>query len=246
MLGYDFHAVQLSSVTRSISAWVSETRATSIGRHVHLVNAYTLALSEKDSVLANSLAPPAINLMDGTPLAWLARIRRVRGNTGSATPGPAVFRRVLDESQDLPLRHFFLGGSQDTLDDLVREIHEKWPRLKVVGALSPPFRSFTSEDHNRIVAHVNAVKPDVVWVGLGTPKQDIYAARLASELPVVTVAVGAAFDFLAGSKPEAPSWIRGSGFEWLFRLLTEPRRLAFRYIVGNASFIRLALKDLRR
>jgi len=120
--------------------------------------------------------------------------------------------------------------------------------MRVAGTLSPPFRALSAAEDEAIIAEINAAEPDYVWVGLGAPKQDLWVAAHRSRLHApVLLAVGAAFDFHAGKRRRAPRWIQRSGTEWLFRLATEPRRLAGRYTRTNATFIRLVLEErLRR
>jgi N-acetylglucosaminyldiphosphoundecaprenol N-acetyl-beta-D-mannosaminyltransferase len=126
-------------------------------------------------------------------------------------------------------------------------IDKRFPGALIVGMISPPFHPLTDAERADQDSAINASDADVVWVGLGTPKQDFEAQRVCDECGVTTVAVGAAFDFVAGTKPEAPNWMRRLSLEWVFRLLTEPRRLWKRYLFGNTRFITIVLKEsLRR
>jgi N-acetylglucosaminyldiphosphoundecaprenol N-acetyl-beta-D-mannosaminyltransferase len=123
------------------------------------------------------------------------------------------------------------------MDALQRELRRRFPRARIVRACSPPFRPLSVRERHDQERDVLATHADIVWVGLGTPKQDVHAAELATRLPVVCAAVGAAFDFVAGHKRRAPRWMGSSGLEWLFRLVCEPRRLWRRYLFGNARFL---------
>jgi N-acetylglucosaminyldiphosphoundecaprenol N-acetyl-beta-D-mannosaminyltransferase len=209
------------------------------------VNAYTVALAHEDANYARILDDGAINLVDGSPLAWVAK-RHDPAVAEGPVRGPSLFRTVLDEGRETGLQHYFLGGSEETLDALKRSCTELYPGVQIAGCYSPPFRDLTAAEKAHMVRDVAASGADVVWIGLGTPKQDYVAAELAAALPVVTVAVGAAFDFTAGTKAEAPAWLRGSGMEWVFRLATEPRRLWRRYLFGNLRFTGLALRHFLR
>ena len=122
---------------------------------------------------------------------------------------------------------------------------ESYPGLEVVGTHSPPFRQLTPEEDAAEVALINAARPDYVWIGLGAPKQDLWAARQRAVLDApVLLAVGAAFDFHSGGLRRAPAWMQRTGLEWLFRLLAEPRRLIRRYAVTNTRFVYLVGKGM--
>jgi N-acetylglucosaminyldiphosphoundecaprenol N-acetyl-beta-D-mannosaminyltransferase len=151
--------------------------------------------------------------------------------------GPDLFLDVFARGQDVGLRHYLLGSTPEVLDALQRELRRRFPLARIAGACSPPFRPLSPGELHDQQQDILASGADIVWVGLGTPKQDVHAAELASSLPVVCAAVGAAFDFVAGHKPQAPGWMRRGGLEWTFRLGCEPRRLWRRYLFGNARFV---------
>ena len=215
---------------------------------VHFANAYTIALADADPAYAALFdASDALNLTDGMPVAWIGR--RAYRRTSDQWPrvyGPDVMEAVL--ARDTGLRHYLLGGDEQTLDALQQVIARRFPTAVVVGGESPPFRELTAAERRAQDRRIRASGAQIAWVGLGTPKQDWEVARLAEELPVVAMAVGAAFDFLAGTKPQAPVWMRRTGTEWFYRLASEPRRLTKRYLWGNPRFIRAAVRNpgLRR
>lgn len=136
------------------------------------------------------------------------------------------------------LKHFLLGSTEDVLGLLESQLRKRFPDAIIVGLESPPFRPLSSGEQAAQDARIVQSNADIVWIGLGTPKQDFEAQRVATCLGVTTIAVGAAFDFTAGTVREAPAWISNAGFEWMFRLLREPRRLWRRYLIGNFGFIR--------
>lgn len=216
------------------------------GLAVHFCNAYNVALARHDRSYANLLANGDVVFSDGVPITWVGR--RAHPEMAEAWErvyGPDVMRGVLARSTCDGPRHYLLGGSPETLDVLESRIRDEYPEAQVVGAESPPFRSPSYDElvaRDRRVAESGA---SIVWVGLGTPKQDAEVQRLASSLPVLAMAVGAAFDFLAGTKPQAPAWMQRSGTEWAFRLASEPRRLGRRYVWGNSVFLAEALRTLR-
>lgn len=213
------------------------------GRSVHLVNAYSVSLADQAPDYARTLNSGWLALADGRPLQWLSRLRR------DPTPlrqvrGADLMRAVAREGLGIDARHFLLGSTGQTLallDDALRAAN---PGISIAGTESRPFRPLGDRERDEEIERIRASRPDIVWVCLGTPAQDIEAAVLAREIDAVVVAVGAAFDFLAGSRPEAPHWVTRLGFEWLFRLASEPRRLHRRYLIGNARFLRIMAAEI--
>jgi len=212
-----------------------------------LVNSYTFALSDTDNAYMSLLAQSGVNLPDGRPLVVaLNRLRLDRsGQPFEQVRGPSFFVRCLDEGRAQGVRHFFLGGSPELLETLKDCVDRRFPGVHIVGMISPPFRQLTDAERTEQDVEISASGAHVVWVGLGTPKQDFEAQRIYEECGVTTAAVGAAFDFVAGTKPEAPNWLRQLGLEWVFRLLSEPRRLWRRYLFGNTRFLMLVLREAR-
>jgi N-acetylglucosaminyldiphosphoundecaprenol N-acetyl-beta-D-mannosaminyltransferase len=211
-----------------------------VGRHVHLANAYTVAIADRSVTYRDVLAAPALNLPDGKPIVWVSRLRGQAPRLVQVR-GPQLFLDVFDQGRSTAIRHYLLGSTPQVLKLLEQELTTRFPGVAIVGLESPPFRPLSEAelaDQDRRIRDSGA---QIVWVGLGTPKQDIEARRLAGELPVVAVAIGAAFEFTAGSMEEAPVWMRKAGLEWLHRLIREPRRLWKRYLFGNARFVKAAL-----
>jgi len=177
---------------------------------------------------------------DGMPIVWMgpASVERVYG--------PDLLLAVCDRGRAAGLRHFFYGGKPGVAAELAARLSGRYPGLEVAGSRSPPFRDLTSGELDALRTEVAAARADIVWVGLGTPKQERFMAGPGLTLAAgLLVGVGAAFDFHSGRVPQAPPWMRRSGLEWLFRLFTEPRRLAGRYLVSNTTFIlRLAASKL--
>jgi N-acetylglucosaminyldiphosphoundecaprenol N-acetyl-beta-D-mannosaminyltransferase len=136
-----------------------------------------------------------------------------------------------------PLRHYLYGSTPEVLERLVSQLNELAPGVEIIGAEPPPFRLLTEREKAELIARIRRLGPDIVWVGLGTPRQDLFIDQFRDQLGTTLVAVGAAFDFLAGAKRQAPNWMQNSGLEWAFRLATEPRRLWRRYLLGNTRFL---------
>ncbi|WP_104099809.1 WecB/TagA/CpsF family glycosyltransferase [Cryobacterium sp. M96] len=215
------------------------------GHHVHLANAYTVALADKSAEYRVLLAEPAINYPDGKPIGWVSVLRRQSPRLEQVR-GPQLFLDVFQEGITANVRHYLLGSTPGVLALLKENLTSRFPGVAIVGVESPPFRSMSKREIDEQDERIRVSGAQIVWVGLGTPKQDIEVVRLSSVLPVTAVAIGAAFDFAAGTQKEAPPWMRSSGLEWAYRLGSEPRRLWKRYVFGNARFLKAALIAPRR
>jgi N-acetylglucosaminyldiphosphoundecaprenol N-acetyl-beta-D-mannosaminyltransferase len=206
------------------------------GRAVHLCNAWTLALACRDTTLTEALNRGDLNLPDGTPLAWIGH-RLGFTYMQRRVYGPDLMLATVKAGRHLGLRHYLYGSTPEVGTTLARRLDEIAPGVEVIGVESPPFRPLTDTEEDELIKRVRLARPNVVWVGLGTPRQDVFIDRFRDRLGVTLVAVGAAFDFLAGTKRQAPVWMQDCGLEWTFRLATEPRRLWRRYLIGNATFL---------
>jgi len=245
----DFTVLPLAEAITFVGATaaaVGQGRLGHPGLAVHFCNAYNVALARSDLSYATLLRDADVVFSDGVPITWVGR----RAYPDVAAPwervyGPDVMRGVLGASTPDGPRHYLLGGSDETLGALQQRIAREHPTALIVGAESPPFRAATAQELAERDDRIRTSGATIVWVGLGTPKQDVEVRRLASSVPVVAMAVGAAFDFLAGTKAQAPPWVQRSGLEWAFRLASEPRRLGRRYVWGNSVFAGEALRTLR-
>lgn len=213
--------------------------------HVHLVNAYTLALADKDPEYAALLSENALNFPDGKPISIFSklvshspRLQQIRG--------PKLFLDVFDVGRSFGVRHYLLGSTPQVLEKLESTLRRRYPGCIIVGTESPPYRVLTEGELSAQDERIMEVRPHIVWVGLGTPKQDKEASRITQRTGLTTIAVGAAFDFAAGEVREAPSWMASVCLEWLFRLLVEPGRLWRRYLFGNIRFIKIAFRSLEK
>ncbi|MFM2073172.1 MAG: hypothetical protein RLZZ623_3436 [Actinomycetota bacterium] len=209
---------------------------------VHLCNAYTVSLATQDRRLRDVLNAGTLNLPDGMPMIWIARrlglahmLRRVYG--------PDLMMLALERGSAPGLKHYLYGSTPQVLHALQTQISARWPGACVVGAESPSFAAISDDELVASIARMSAVGADMVWVGMGTPKQDELVHRMAVLGSQRYIAIGAAFDFIAGTKAQAPSWMREHGVEWLFRLISEPKRLWRRYLVGNTRFLWRILRD---
>lgn len=208
------------------------------GVDVHLCNAYTLALADRSPEYRSMLNEAGLNLPDGKSVVWANRL--VHGKAAAPrerVAGPDLFRKVFALSETAGTRHYLIGGTPEVLEQLIAELGRRYPAANIVGAESPPFRVLTPREREEQVTRLVSSGAQLVWLGLGTPKQDWEAAHLARIVPAAFCAVGAAFDFVAGTKRQAPGWMQDHGLEWLYRLSTEPRRLWRRYLFGNIRFL---------
>ena len=209
---------------------------------VHLCNAYTLSLAMRDEAYRRTVDAGDLKLADGFPVA---AVGRRRGHSGMVRRvyGPDLFLDVLRAGADVGVRHYLYGATSDVLDKMVLRLSTLVPGAQIAGVDAPPFRPLTEAEELDVVTRIHDSRADSVWVGLGTPKQDEFCARMRDRVGVPLVAVGAAFDFVAQTKPMAPAWMQRSGLEWAFRLATEPRRLWKRYLVGNTLFLYGVCRD---
>jgi N-acetylglucosaminyldiphosphoundecaprenol N-acetyl-beta-D-mannosaminyltransferase len=218
------------------------TNGSTSGRSVHLCNAYTLSLARRDPELRRALDEGDLNLPDGMPLVWLGRHLGLDQLEGRVY-GPDLMLATMDRGRSAGIRHYLHGSTGDVLERLESELTRRLPGVEIVGRDAPPFRAPTDDEERALKQRFSELRPDLVWVGLGTPKQDFAVHQLAGSTPSTFVAVGAAFDFIAGTKRQAPVWMQERGLEWAYRLASEPRRMWRRYLVGNARFIAGVLID---
>jgi N-acetylglucosaminyldiphosphoundecaprenol N-acetyl-beta-D-mannosaminyltransferase len=220
--------------------FVTDLAAERSARHVHLCNSWTVVMAEDDERLKRALRDDlAANLVDGVPLGRLvASVSRRRAVTSR---GPTLFDDAVPQLSRLGIRQTLFGGTNDLLDSLGARLESQGVSTEKIARIAPPFRPLDTAAIDEYVREIESTSPDIVWLGLGTPKQDILAAELVRELGCPVVCVGAAFDFAAGKVESAPKWLQGSGFEWLYRFAREPARLWRRYTWGNIRFVMLAL-----
>jgi N-acetylglucosaminyldiphosphoundecaprenol N-acetyl-beta-D-mannosaminyltransferase len=206
-------------------------------------NVHSVMSARRDPALAEALRSADIATPDGVPLVWT--LRRTARPDQQRVYGPDLMRLALIDEVGRGWKHYLYGSTPETLARLVRSIEEFAPNAVIVGAHSPPFRALTAEDDQADAERIRSSGADIVWVGLGMPKQELWMHRMAGSLPGMALAgVGAAFDFLAGVVDEAPQWMQRAGLEWLYRLGKEPRRLWRRYVWNNPAFVFLVLKQL--
>jgi len=180
---------------------------------------------------------------DGIPLVWIAKMKGDRHI--DRTYGPDLMLALCDYGQNKGHKHYFYGATESTCRILKNVLKDRFPDIIIIGEYAPPYSRSVVDEDQAVIDRINALNPDILWVGLGSPKQDFWMVRHRSRLNVpVMIGVGAAFDFIAGVKRQAPRWMQRSGLEWLFRLCSEPKRLWKRYLIGNSKFIFLLFKSM--
>lgn len=216
-------------------------------RTVCFVNAFSIASASKDDEFLAAINDSDLSIIDGVPVAWVGR--RLVGGPCDRLSGPDLMHALLSNPAFADIRHFVVGGEPAALDRLEFRYSRggtSRPR-RIVGTWAPPFRELTADEESGFIARLDDLRPDIVWVCLGTARQEKWMSRIRHRLNVPVLAgVGAAVDFLSGTKRRAPRWMQRCGLEWLFRLGTEPRRLWRRYLIGNLVFLRLAAAELWR
>lgn len=213
--------------------------------YVCVCNTHTVMASHEDPALRAALLSSSLNVPDGQPLVWAL------GALGHSLPdrvyGPELMARACARAAAVSGQRFYLygGRDQDALIRLGMSLRTRFPGINIVGAYAPPFRPLTPEERTAISEDINESEADVVWVGIGVPKQEKWMADLRPYLDApVLVGVGAAFDFLAGLVPQAPPMLQKAGLEWAFRLSQEPRRLWRRYLRYNPRFVAAFARQL--
>ncbi len=204
--------------------------------YVCCATAYNLNLARSDPALLTAYNHSYLTTPDGMPLVWLGRGHGHRGIT--RVYGPDLMLAVCDAGRAAGLTHYFYGGGPGVAEALREKLCARFPGLQVAGTFTPPFRPLTAEETTALRADIAMKKPDVLWVGISTPKQEKFMAGNWRTLDAgLLIGVGAAFDFHSGRVAQAPRWMQRSGLEWLFRLCVEPRRLWRRYLVNNPLFV---------
>jgi N-acetylglucosaminyldiphosphoundecaprenol N-acetyl-beta-D-mannosaminyltransferase len=239
ILGVGVTPVNIPQTIEIMEGWRTEGRR----EYVLCTSVHGLVEAQRDPEIRSALNKSGLTTEDGMPLVWWCQLA---GHVdASRVTGTDLLMAMADRANRNGHRHYFYGGSPQVVGSMVARLREQFPGMNIVGYHSPPFRQLTPEEDAADIQAINDTKPDYVWIGLGMPKQDKWIAQHLGKIEAAALlGVGAAFDFVAGAKPRAPLWMQRSGFEWLFRLVTEPRRLAHRYLVYNTIFIVRALQQI--
>ncbi len=240
ILGVEINAMDMDDAVEAIDGWIRQREPT----YVCLVPAHSVMEARRDEEYRRILNGSGLTTPDGMSIVWLLKLRGQR--RVQRVYGPDLMLEVCRASVEAGWSHFFYGGEEGVAEDLVSTLESRCPGLRIAGTHSPPFRQLTPEEDAEVSRRIEDSGADLVWVGIGSPRQERWIAEHAGKVGApVLIAVGAAFDFLSGRKPQAPRWIQRMGLEWLFRLATEPRRLWRRY-AEYPLFVLLATTDLLR
>ncbi|HXE44422.1 MAG TPA: WecB/TagA/CpsF family glycosyltransferase [Conexibacter sp.] len=217
--------------------WIDAAVALQAREYLCVAAVHTVMESREDAALRDAVDGAAFTVPDGQPLAWA--LRKLGHDIDARVYGPELMARACARAERNGQRFYLYGGrSEKALAQLAANLLDRHPGLQLAGGWSPPFRDLSELELDEVAARINAARPDVVWVGIGVPKQEKWMAAMRDRLDApVLVGVGAAFDFHAGLIPQAPAWMQQRGLEWLFRLAQEPGRLWRRYARHNPRFL---------
>lgn len=239
LLGIRVSAINMQIALDCFARWTENKKKA----YICVTNVHVLMEAQASGDLRRALNRAGMVTPDGMPLVWYSHLKGHRHV--SRVYGPDLLLAACQRSLETGWSHYFYGGAPGVAEKLAANLRLRFPGLRVAGTSNPPFRPLTAEEDRAAVAEINASGADVLWVGLGAPKQELWMAEHLGRIDAsVMVGVGAAFDFHAGVKRQAPRWMQRSGLEWLFRLGTEPKRLWKRYLVNNPLFVWLVLLQL--
>jgi N-acetylglucosaminyldiphosphoundecaprenol N-acetyl-beta-D-mannosaminyltransferase len=224
--------------------WIDGTVAGGARGYVCVCNVHTVTAAGEDAELRSALLGSSLNVPDGQPLVWA--MNALGHSLRARVYGPELMARHCARAAGSGQRLYLYGGrNQGALVQLALNLRQRYPGIRIVGGYSPPHRPLTGEERSAVIKEINSSRADIVWVGIGVPKQEKWMRQMRPELaPSLLIGVGAAFDFHAGLVPQAPGWMQQSGLEWAYRLAHEPRRLWRRYARYNPRFVRAFAQQL--
>jgi N-acetylglucosaminyldiphosphoundecaprenol N-acetyl-beta-D-mannosaminyltransferase len=232
ILGVQINAQRFADAVATLDQWAAEPHQ----RYVCTCPVYTLMACGEDQAVRDAVNGAAMVTADGMPVVWVQR--RWGCPEAERVYGPDVMLALCERTAKRGARHFFYGGLPGVADQLACTLKTRFPNLHVAGTYAPPVIDINQPPDPAQIALLNNAHADIIWIGLGSPKQDLWMAQYRPLLDApLLIGVGAAFDFLSGSKRQAPRWMQRSGLEWVFRLAQEPQRLWRRYLIYNPRFI---------
>jgi N-acetylglucosaminyldiphosphoundecaprenol N-acetyl-beta-D-mannosaminyltransferase len=234
IVGTPISSISLSRLLGIFEQWIADPR----DRYVVFRDVHGVVAARNDVDLARAHKGADIVAPDGMPLVWALR---ALGASASRVCGPDTLLAACEYGLSRGWKHYFYGGGSGVAERLVHELSLKCPGLNVVGIQSPPFRKLSAEEDEKACAEIRAAQPDLIWICLGTPKQEIWMSEHQGKCGgAIMLGVGAAFDFHARLVRRAPRWMQKTGLEWIFRLFTDPKRLWRRYLMMAPIFVALA------
>ena len=242
IIGVDMFVGSNADFAASLIESVNEKKSFQKNRLISATSAHGMVFANQNAEFKKIISAFYLNLPDGQPTAWIGRLKGFKNM--QRCPGVGLFDTVIRNTAAHKIQHFFCGGKEGIAMALKESVAKDLGNKNIVGTYSPPFRPMNETEFEALGEMINASGANVVWIGLGTPKQEKFAYSLSKYCNVdYIITVGAVFDFFTGNLPYAPLWIRNMGLEWLYRLIKEPRRLFGRYINIVPSFIWLNLKE---
>lgn len=240
ILGVNIAITNMQDATEYILSQLDHIR----GRYICLSNVHTTVMSRKNPDYRSVQNDAFMALPDGSPLVFVQKRRGF--SEAERVAGPDLMPTLWKATENTQWKHYFYGGSSETIKALEHNLKEKYPGLNIVGMESPPYRPLTEREDAQVVERINASGADFLWVGLGAPKQEIWMKEHQNKFQAVMLGVGAGFDFHAGTVKRAPKWMQEHYLEWLYRLMQDPKRLWKRYVVNNIQFVFYCLTDKRK
>jgi N-acetylglucosaminyldiphosphoundecaprenol N-acetyl-beta-D-mannosaminyltransferase len=232
VLGIGVSAINLRAARDEIAAAIASGKK----GYICVTGVHGVMEAQDNEKLRRILNGAFLNTPDGMPMVWVGRWQGYRQM--ERVYGPDLMLALCDGTREAGWTHFLYGGAEGVAESLKERLERRFPGIRIVGTWTPPFRPLTAEEEAELAREIGRVKPDIVWVGLSTPKQEEFMAAQIERLETkLMIGVGAAFDFHSGRVRQAPRWVQRSGLEWLFRLGCEPRRLWRRYLRNNPRFV---------
>lgn len=204
------------------------------GNYICVSNVHTTVMAHDDPMYYKVQAESLLSVPDGKPLSVIGKKKFPEMNR---VTGPDLMRRIFEESKEKKIRHYFYGTTQENLNALLKEIQKDYPWVEVVGYEPSVFRPLSVEEENALIDRINKTNPDVVWVALGAPRQEVFCYKMQGKISGLMIGVGGAFNVVSGVIAEAPQWVQDISMEWFYRFMKEPRRLFKRYFTTNSKFI---------
>ncbi|GAY76212.1 N-acetylmannosaminyltransferase [Sporolactobacillus inulinus] len=240
ILGVNIAAINMSWLLDYLEKNIRDLNGNLLsGEYICVSNVHTTIMSYESKEYRSIQNNGLMAIPDGGPLSTIGHMR---GHCEmKRTTGPSLMKELFNRSVKYGYRHYFYGSTLETLEKMKKRLEVEYPGIQVVGMYSPPFRSLTDEENDTVVKIINGTKPDIIWVGLGAPKQEMWMAEHRRRVRGLMIGVGAGFDYFAGNIERAPMWMQNCNLEWLYRLIQDPKRLFRRYMRTNIKFLWLAL-----
>ena len=235
IIGVPISVVNMKSCLENIFANLEQIK----GEYICVSNVHTTVMAHDNKEYLKVQTESYMSLPDGKPLSIVGKKSYPEMDR---VTGPSLMEEIFKLSNDKSVRHYFYGATDETLEKLKEKLVKKYPDIQIAGMYSPPFRYLTQEEDEEIIKEINKTNPDIVWVGLGAPKQENWMAAHKGKVNGLMIGVGAGFDYHADNIKRAPIWMQNLSLEWLYRLMQDPKRLFKRYLVTNSKFVFYLLK----